>query len=157
MTYIVELSLRPVNFKNMTTTKDIIINNAYKKECNFFYEDSEYTKMKGKYESLVLLNFTFLTEKNIVHKNNVDLHKIKIENEQENFTILKIPKEISKGIAEARNLKKITQKDMANRLNIQKDIINNIENGKANYDPSTKENINKIQKFLGIKLKKIKK
>jgi hypothetical protein len=50
----------------MTTTKDIIINNAYKKECNFFYEDSEYTKMKGKYESLVLLNFTFLTEKNIV-------------------------------------------------------------------------------------------
>ena len=66
MTYIVELSIRPVNFKNMTTTKDIIINNAYKKECNFFYEDSEYTKMKGKYESLVLLNFTFLTEKNIV-------------------------------------------------------------------------------------------
>ena len=96
-------------------------------------------------------------EKNIVHKNSVDLHRIKIENEQENFTILKIPKEISKEISEARNLKKITQKDMANRLNISKDIINNIENGKANYDPSTKENINKIQKFLGIKLKKIKK
>lgn len=66
MTYIVELSLRPVNFKNITNTKDIIINNAYKKECDFFYEDSEYTKTKGKYESLVLLNFTFLTEKNIV-------------------------------------------------------------------------------------------
>ena len=96
-------------------------------------------------------------EKNIVYKNSVDLHRIKIENEQENFTILKIPKEISKEISEARNLKKITQKDMANRLNISKDIINNIENGKANYDPSTKENINKIQKFLGIKLKKIKK
>ena len=65
MTYIVELSLRPVNFKNITNTKDIIINNAHKKECDFFYEDSEYTKTKGKYESLVLLNFTFLTEKNI--------------------------------------------------------------------------------------------
>lgn len=66
MTYIVELSLRPVNFKNITKTTDIIINNAYKKECDFYYQDSEYTKINGKYESLVLLNFTFLNEKNIV-------------------------------------------------------------------------------------------
>ena len=42
---------------------------------------------------------------------------------------------------------------MANRLNIQKDVINNIENGKANYDPQTKQVINKIQTFLGIKFK----
>jgi len=95
-----------------------------------------------------------LGQKNIVLKgNNLDLHKLKIENEQENFTINKIPKILSKEIAEARNSKKITQKDMANRLNIQKDVINNIENGKANYDPQTKKVINKIQTFLGIKFK----
>ena len=96
-----------------------------------------------------------LSQKNSLPKiNNLDLHKLKIENEQENFTIKKIPKDLSIEIANARNSKKITQKDMAHRLNIQKDIINNIENGKANYDPQTKQVINKIQTFLGIKFKK---
>ena len=41
--------------------------------------------------------------------------------------------------------KKITQKDLAIRLNVTKDIINNIENGK------TKQIINKIQNIIGIK------
>ena len=95
-----------------------------------------------------------LGQKNMIPKgNNLDLHKLKIENEQENFTIKKIPKDLSIEIANARNSKKITQKDMALRLNIQKDIINNIESGKANYDPQTKQVVNKIQNFLGIKFK----
>ena len=95
-----------------------------------------------------------LGQKNMIPKgNNLDLHKLKIENEQENFTIKKIPKDLSIEIANARNSKKITQKDMALRLNIQKDIINNIENGKANYDPQIKQIVNKIQNFLGIKFK----
>ena len=64
MTYIVELSLRPVHLKNFSTIKEIITNNAIKKNCDFYYEDSEYSKINGKYESLVLLNYTFLDEKN---------------------------------------------------------------------------------------------
>lgn len=66
MAYIVELSLRPVHFKNITQIKEKVIDNAYKKNCDFFYEDSEYMKFNGKFDSLVLMNFTFLTEQNIV-------------------------------------------------------------------------------------------
>ncbi len=64
MTYIVELSLCPVHLKNISKIKDIITNNAIKKNCDFYYEDSEYNNRKGKYECLVLLNYTFLNEIN---------------------------------------------------------------------------------------------
>ena len=98
-------------------------------------------------------NLKKTNKKNTVQINNHDLHRIKIENEQENFDIKKIPKELSKEISEFRNSKKITQKDLALRLNVNKDLINNIENGKATYDPKTKDLINKIQKIFGIKFK----
>ena len=85
-------------------------------------------------------------ERNIIPRNNgPDLHSIKIENETENFHIKKVPKTLVQEIINARNLKKITQKDLAIRLNVTKDIINNIENGK------TKQIINKIQNIIGIK------
>jgi ribosome-binding protein aMBF1 (putative translation factor) len=90
--------------------------------------------------------------KNIVPKGqNADLHKLKIENEQENFVIKKVPKALGKEIAEARNVKKITQKDMAVKLNVQKNVYVDIESGKAIYDQKTKEIIQKIQKLLGTK------
>ena len=47
-------------------------------------------------------------------------------------------------IAQARNLKKITQKEMAQKLGIQANIYVTLENGKATYDGKTKEMINKI-------------
>ena len=94
-------------------------------------------------------------EKKIIQKKtNVDLHKFKIENEQENFQIAKIPKELSRQITDARVSKKINQQDLANKLNIQKNRYIELENGKANYDPSTKQLIQKIQKNLGVVFKK---
>ena len=49
--------------------------------------------------------------KNILQvNNNVDLHKIKIENETENFKIQKIPNKLVREIIDVRNIKKITQK-----------------------------------------------
>ena len=93
-------------------------------------------------------------ERNIIPRNNgPDLHTFKIENENENFQIKKIPKTLAKEIMSSRNLKKITQKDLAIKLNVTKDIINNIENGKAIYDGKTKQLINKIQNIIGIKFK----
>ena len=90
--------------------------------------------------------------KNIVPKgHNADLHKLKIENEQENFVIKKVPKALGKEIAEARNVKKFSQKDMAVKLNVLKNIYVDIESGKAIYDQKTKEIIQKIQKLLGTK------
>tara|TARA_B100000524_G_scaffold323398_1_gene205285 strand:+ start:1969 stop:2313 length:345 start_codon:yes stop_codon:yes gene_type:complete len=96
-----------------------------------------------------------INNKKIVSRgNNVDLHKIKIENEQENFKILTIPIGLCKEIAQARNLKKLTQKELAQKLGIQSNIYNTIENGKATYDGKTKQLVNKIQNILGTKFSK---
>jgi len=90
--------------------------------------------------------------KNILPKNNqIDLHKIKIENESENFQIPKIPNKLVREIIDARNIKKFTQKEMAIKLNIQFNIYNDIESGKAIYNQQTKEIIQKIQKLFSIK------
>jgi ribosome-binding protein aMBF1 (putative translation factor) len=91
-------------------------------------------------------------KKEIKPKNSgPDLHAIKLENETENFSIQKIPKELSQEITNARTAKKFSQKDIANKLNIQSNVYSEIENGKALYDGKTKELINKIQKQLGVR------
>ena len=91
-------------------------------------------------------------QKNILQvNNNVDLHKIKIENETENFKIQKIPNKLVREIIDVRNIKKITQKEMAVKLNIQLNIYNDIESGKAIYNQQTKEIIQKIQRLFAIK------
>ena len=82
---------------------------------------------------------------------NIDLHKLKIENEQDNFKINTIPMNLCKQIAQARNLKKITQKEMAQKLGVQFNIYNTLENGKATYDGKTKQLVNKLQNLLGTK------
>ena len=92
-----------------------------------------------------------LGQKQIKPKNNVDLRAIKLENDTENFDNPKISKSLSQEIMNARNAKKINQKDMAIRLNIQRNLYNDIENGKALYDTRTEEIVNKIQKNLGVK------
>lgn len=92
-----------------------------------------------------------LGQKEIKPKNNVDLRAIKLENDTENFDNPKIPKSLSQEIMNARNAKKINQKDMAIRINVQRNLYNDIENGKALYDTRTKEIVNKIQKNLGVK------
>lgn len=92
-----------------------------------------------------------IEKKEIKPRKQVDLHALKIENEQENFKITTIPKKICTQIAQARNLKKITQKEMAQKLGIQANIYVTLENGKATYDGKTKEIVNKIQKVLGTK------
>ena len=87
-------------------------------------------------------------------RKHVDLHALKIENEQENFKITTIPKKICNQISQARNSKKITQKEMAQKLGIQSNIYVTLENGKATYDGKTKELVNKLQKLLGTKFDK---
>ena len=55
---------------------------------------------------------------------------------------------------QARTAKKLTQKDLANKLNIQQNVYVSIENGKAIYDPSTKKLIQNIERQLGLKFTK---
>lgn len=75
----------------------------------------------------------------------------KIENETENFSIKTIPNEISKYIISARCRLKLTQKDVANKLNVQQNIYNDIENGKAIYNVQNKQLIQKIYNKLNIR------
>jgi ribosome-binding protein aMBF1 (putative translation factor) len=93
-------------------------------------------------------------KKVIKPKNHVDLHAIKIENEQENFTITTIPKKICNQIAQARNSQKMTQKDMAQRLGIQQNIYVTLENGKAQWNGPTKQMVNKIENVLKVKFQR---
>lgn len=95
-----------------------------------------------------------LGTKKIVPKNTMDMQKIKIENETENFSVKKIPSGLSKEISNARNLNKITQKDASNKLNIPVNVFMELENGKAIYDGKTKQIIQRISKLFGVKFEK---
>ena len=77
-----------------------------------------------------------------------ELHKI--ENTDDIFKHTYIPKELSKEILQLRTSKKYTQREMANKLNIQSSIYIDIENGKSIYNTETKKNIQKMERFYNI-------
>jgi len=75
----------------------------------------------------------------------------KIENDTETFSYTKIPSALIKEIVAARVAKKLTQKDLANKLNMQLNIYTELETGKAIYSGITKQHIQKIERVLGVK------
>tara|TARA_Y100000389_G_scaffold47178_1_gene42233 strand:- start:549 stop:953 length:405 start_codon:yes stop_codon:yes gene_type:complete len=64
----------------------------------------------------------------------------------------KIDKNVSQDIQSKRNQCKLTQKELANAFNIPTNIINNIESGKSTQNKGL---INKINKFMDNKIKKM--
>ena len=78
----------------------------------------------------------------------------KIDSSTENFSHQKIPSALSKELIACRNNLKLTQKDMAVKLNIAQNIYNELENGKAIYSSQTKQLINKIERIFNIKFNK---
>ena len=63
----------------------------------------------------------------------------------------KIEQSISKIIQQMRTQKGMTQKQLANKVALSPAIINEIESGKARYNPA---HINKIKRALNITMKK---
>jgi putative transcription factor len=57
--------------------------------------------------------------------------------------------EIRKKIMQGRNIKKWTQKQLADKLNVPASVINNYENGK---EKPTNQHIQKLSKLLGVKI-----
>ena len=53
-------------------------------------------------------------------------------------------------IIQARNIKKLSQKQLAEKLNVQTNLINNYENGK---EKPTHKHMQKLSKILGIILR----
>lgn len=93
-------------------------------------------------------------EKNICQRKgdtSIIYEKIKIENDTENFSLSKIPLTLSKEIISVRLKLKKTQKEIANKLNIQLATYNQLENGSAIYSSENKQIINKLEKIFGIR------
>lgn len=97
------------------------------------------------------------------NKKNITLQPINKQNQpgtklfkkldsEEIYVAPKIDKTISQDIQNKRNKCKLTQKELANALNIQTNIINDIESGKSTQNKGI---INKINKFLDNKIKKM--
>jgi putative transcription factor len=63
------------------------------------------------------------------------------------FKNKKIDEKLSVKIRNARNSKNMTQKDLAQKINVKPAIINEYESGKAIPNPKT---LNNIKKILGI-------
>ena len=92
-------------------------------------------------------------KKDIVKKKgdtSVNVQLKKIENDTEHFAHAKIPDNIRKKIINARIMLKLTQKEVANKLNIQLNVYTELENGKAIYSQETKKLINKLKTILNI-------
>ena len=89
--------------------------------------------------------------KNIVKKNELPVKKVsssvKLNENDEVVKIKYVPKDISQLIITGRIAKKLTRKDLANKLNYKEDIIANIETSKAIYNG---DQIAKIKKILNI-------
>ncbi len=81
-------------------------------------------------------------------KNSVNGQKLyKLDNETESFEVKKVSLSLSRQIQQARLSNKITQKELAQRINVSNKIINDYESGKAIPDNAVKM---KIQRALGI-------
>ena len=88
-----------------------------------------------------------ITREIVAKKKDTTNSSIKLDENDEVIKIKTVPKATSTLITNARNLKKLTRKDLANKLNFKEDVITSIETGKAIYDGNQ---IAKIKKFLGI-------
>jgi ribosome-binding protein aMBF1 (putative translation factor) len=76
----------------------------------------------------------------------------KIENDPEINVIKKIPLSLSRELTNIRIKMKLTQKDLANKINKPLSIYSDLESGKAIYSVETKQTISKIEKLLNLKL-----
>ena len=81
---------------------------------------------------------------------NDTLKKISIEKKAENDELYhkKLTVELRQSIMKARVAKSLTQKQLANSVNLSQQIISDIESGKAIYNY---QHINKIKRFLKLK------
>ena len=81
--------------------------------------------------------------------NNTNLKKISIENKANNDELKHKPisTDLRMSIQKARCSAGLTQKELAQKINVSHQIISDIESGKAIYNGS---HINKLKRFLKI-------
>ena len=91
-------------------------------------------------------NTTKTTSKKLSDKQQCDIKLLK-QADNDELKHKKVPPEVRKQIQQKRGSLKWTQKQLAQKVNLQVSIINDIETGKANYNP---QHITKIKRILKI-------
>jgi ribosome-binding protein aMBF1 (putative translation factor) len=86
------------------------------------------------------------TTKKLSVKQQTDIKLLK-QADNDELKHKKVPPEVRKQIQQKRGVLKWTQKQLAQKVNLQVSIINDIETGKANYNP---QHITKIKRILKI-------
>lgn len=130
------------NVENQFETSVIRKNNAGKRANNAALRSGNYTTSK-KYGG----------GKNSMHSGaGAGAHNL--DNETADFKHVRVTTEFKKALQQARVGKKMSQKDLANRLNVKQSVINDYECGKAIPNGQL---INKMNRVLGCTLPRIKK
>jgi len=81
--------------------------------------------------------------------NNTNIKKISIENKADNDELKhkQLSTDLRISIQKARCSKNLTQKELAQKINVSHQIISDIESGKAIYN---EQHINKLKRFLQL-------
>jgi ribosome-binding protein aMBF1 (putative translation factor) len=86
-----------------------------------------------------------------VHYEKSNAQKINEMEQEGELKHKKVEQSISKLVQQVRTQKGMTQKELANKVSLSPAIINEIESGKAKYNPA---HMNKIKRVLNINMKK---
>ena len=88
-----------------------------------------------------------IVKKNISNSNNIyNVNATKLENSDE-IQLKYVDRNIVKKIIQARTLQKISQQDLANKLNVRKSVITELESGKM---LKNNQFVSKVKKILRI-------
>ena len=88
-----------------------------------------------------------IVKKNISNSNNIyNVNATKLENSDE-IQLKYVDRNVVKKIIQARTLQKISQQDLANKLNVRKSVITELESGKM---LKNNQFVSKVKKILRI-------
>ena len=88
-----------------------------------------------------------IVKKNISNSNNIyKVNSSKLENSDE-IQLKYVDRNVVKKIIQARTLQKISQQDLANKLNVRKSVITELESGKM---LKNNQFVSKVKKALRI-------
>lgn len=79
-----------------------------------------------------------------------DLNKRKLDENNEGGKVETVPLSLGQTISKGRLAKKLTQKQLAQRINVKPDVINQYESGKGIPNSQI---LGKIEKIIGVKLR----
>ena len=137
------------NIKKIVLDKYNMSKQKKPQEFGFHHQDIEQLVIRGKRQHLqrkIKLEGVIHTKPNISDRG---VKMAKLDASSESGKVKTVTAEISKLISEARNAKKLSQKQLAIQANITQAEVQKYENGTA--QPNLKH-IQKFQTILGVKL-----